>query len=109
MFGWQRKKKEPDSDMTIAKGENGVFVVTIRGRVTAGMWTQLEVFGADLIDKVGFIKVLMNLADFLGWSGKPGDGNLDFIQKYDSKIKKIAVVGAWEWKENINDVSCCRL
>lgn len=64
------------------------------------MWTQLEVFGADLIDKVGFIKVLMNLAEFLGWSGKPGDGNLDFIQKYDSKIKKIAVVGAWEWKEN---------
>jgi len=79
MFWRKRKKEEPSGQIKVTKDKDGFYVVTIRGKMSAEMWKRLENLGAKVIGKVGTVRILMNLEDFQGWMGRPGDGNIDFL------------------------------
>jgi len=100
MFWRKRKQSESSGEMTVTRGDNGVHTVIVRGKLSAEMIKRLEDSGAKEIDEVGTVRVLWDLEHFQGWMEQPGDGNIDFLLKYDSRIKKIAVVGDPKWKDN---------
>jgi hypothetical protein len=102
---WKKKRKgeQPTSEVNVAKEEGGLYVVTVRGKMSDGLFKRLEAIGARELGAAGAaaaVKVLWNLEEFQGWTGAPGDGDIDFLLKYDSQIERIAAVGDPKWEEN---------
>ncbi len=94
MFGLF-KRKQPQADRATVEWHasgGGVYRVTVDGVAEAAQFTELQSEGAREFDQVGEVRVLMDLRNFKGWRVPPQDDNLDFLLKYDPKMKKIAVV-----------------
>ena len=102
MFGFWRKKEEPVeelSEVTMTRRENGIYLVTARGRIDESQFRAIQVKGAHEIEKFGDVKVLFDMRELQGWKTPPKGDNLEFLLAYDAKIKKIAVVGEAEHKD----------
>lgn len=95
---WKKKKEEPESSVSWTKVGEQLFKITVRGKFNEDELHELQKAGAREINKVGSIKGLIVLEEFLGWGDKIND-DLDFLVHYDSQIEKIAVVGAAEHEQ----------
>jgi hypothetical protein len=94
MFGLFNRK-QPQVDRATVEWNtsgDGVYTVTVDGVAEAAQFTELQSEGAREFDQVGEVRILMDLRKFKGWSVPPKDDNLEFLLKYDPKIKKIAIV-----------------
>jgi hypothetical protein len=102
MFGFLRKKDVPveePSEVMWSYRDNGVCEVTVRGQIDESQFRELQADAAQLINEHGAIKVLFDLRAFKGWRTPPKGDNLEFLIKYDAKIKKLAVVGEAQRKD----------
>jgi hypothetical protein len=100
MFGFLRKKAAPAelSEVTLTRQRQGVYEVTVHGKISEAQFRALQAEGAHEIETHGAIKLLCDMRDMQGWLTPPKGDNLEFLLKYDVHIKKIAIVAAAEQK-----------
>ena len=73
--------------------------VTFQGVLTHDGFRQLLRDRAKEIDRFDTAHLLIVLDRFEGWESDWESDDLDFLIKYDAKIKRIAVVGDARWHE----------
>jgi hypothetical protein len=87
--------------ITISKGSDDLFVITIQGVYTYDDQKQIENYATEPIDPERKVKILVFAQEFAGW-GKEGDwGDLSFMYKADPYITHIAIVADEKWKEQM--------
>jgi hypothetical protein len=84
----------------MTKPETKLLVeVTFQGVLTHDDFRQLLRHRAREIDRFDTAHLLIVLDGFEGWESGWESDDLDFLIKYDAKIKKIAVVGDARWHD----------
>ena len=53
----------------------------------------------EIIQKIGHIKILIVISDFVGWEKADGWEDNSFSERNDASIDKIAIVGDEKWQD----------
>ena len=78
--------------------EGNLAVFEVSGQLGKDEYQRIQAEIASLIQRVGHIKILVLLKDFLGWEAAKGweETSTDAIDPY---IKKFAIVGDEKWRD----------
>lgn len=84
----------------ISKTDDGILTVQIGGLLTEAEFSATQRSAAEEIDKeTEKVRVLVIAKDFQGWKRGDAWGDVSFQDKYDTRIKKMAIVCDDEWKD----------
>jgi hypothetical protein len=76
-----------------------VLTIKVSGRLTQPEFAASQRVAGEVIDKLGKVRLLVVIEDFLGVA-KEGDwGDISFQMKYDDAIERIAIVSDPKWRE----------
>lgn len=79
--------------------DKNLVTFTVSGQLGKTEFEQIQNEIASLIQKIGQINVLVLLEDFTGWEKAEGWEDTSLMEKVDSDINKIAIVGEEKWRD----------
>jgi hypothetical protein len=87
--------------MPIALHHEGgdTYRLDISGRVERPEYVRLEGELAATLARVGGVRLLCVLEDFEGFGSSEAWSNLDFYAKHGDAIRRIAIVGKEQWRD----------
>jgi len=83
----------------IQEKPGGLLEATATGRIQPREFSRVWQKSAEAIERVGKIRILILLENFLGWETSEAWGDTSYQQRYDPFIEGIAIVGDRQWKE----------
>lgn len=94
-----RPPAKPSSTATLRREPGGIFALRLGGVLNKATLDNIQaVARRDIEAGSNALKVLLILNDFRGWKSGDNWGDLDFFERYEACIAKIAVVGDIRWK-----------
>lgn len=78
-----------------------VAVFRVTGKLQLNEFTTAQQKCEDIINRVGYVKILVITNNFEGWEESGGWGDWSFAYKNDPYIKKIAIITSDEWEDLI--------
>ena len=82
----------------IIEFDDGLLTARIAGRLTQSELSALQRATAELIEKEGNVRLLIELTSFKGWNREDW-ADLSFQVDHDAHIEKMAIVGERKWKD----------
>ncbi len=76
-----------------------LLVVKVTGKLSKPEIDSAQKVAIDVIRRNGSVRVLIVVENFEGWEEKGNWGDLSFMTKYDSQLKRIAIVGTRKWED----------
>jgi hypothetical protein len=86
---------------TIIDSSGPIVSAKITGELSVSDVSRIQAAASEAIRRLGKIKGLMILENFLGWKREGNWGDITFLTEHDKDIAKIAVVGDEKWKDLI--------
>jgi len=79
--------------------DNNLAIFQVNGRLDKNEYQNMQTEMEAIIQKVGEVRILVVLDDFLGWEDIEGWEDTTVVERIDTHLKKFAIVGDEKWRD----------